>query len=1220
MSGISGTSPFLLPIRQSLDAALVGGKAVNLAKMLNAGFPVPDGFVLTTSAYRHASARKEGGLPPELVGEISAVYERMGSPVVAVRSSATAEDRDDASMAGQYETILNVSGKEALLDAVARCWASLDSPRTRSYLAQLGLRPDQVDMGVVVQEQVAAEVAGVLFTANPRGAVRAGNRARDEMLLEASWGLGESVVSGTVQPDTLVLEASTGKILSSVIGEKATQMAALGGTGDISDDMRGRSCLDSRRVHQLWQLGRSVECHYRIPQDLEWAFADGKLYLLQSRAVTTLGPVEDREHCLTQTREQLGKAMEEGRGPWIQHNLGETLPAPTPLTWELVRRFMSGAGGFGNLYRAVGFEPSPKACEAGFLDLVAGRVYMDLSRAPEMFFEGFPFAYDPELLRGNPGAAQEPPTVPSGSSMDILRVGKRLAKVGKKLDELSENFDKTYQKEILPSFENWIREEKARDLKNLSSAEWLALWREREAKVLDAFAPQSLLSGFVVTHLLQQLHAFIAQNFWNEDPDEITPLLASGGHPDLTAQSTRLLHEVGRGQADLETWLERFGHRAPAEFDLATPRWRERPEEVRKMAARLAEGPDPSERQQEQATAARACLEKLAGELDAEKTGELEVLVSKVHRYLPYREDGKYALMLGYDLLRDLVLEARRRLGVGDELCLLSLEELVEALESGFVPLGVLEERQRLRAAQAAVSIPSLVDGDALATLGEPPEVSGGSEFTGLAVGNGVCEGPVRIVHSPETAGDLGQGYVLVCPSTDPNWTPLFVGASGLILECGGSLSHGAVVAREMGLPAVVIPQATKIFEEGETLRVDGRRGRVLRGDASESADSEAETYPEIPREYRPPVPGPKEAWGARLRNRFLLIWAVFFAAYYALPAAWVELPVTRAMDELLLPWVARLGAPAAVAGIAFFYAAICMAGQRLLTDVPRLREASRRVKVFRKRLKGVPASHPHQAVMAGWTKEVTQRNLQASFVPIAVLLGPMILTFFWFPERVEPGWRNAPPGSTVFVSVEVDGEHLTPVEVRVPDGWEVDGGTLRENPRVRPVLERQYRNWNQRPDLSQYHSWEAQAAALRAREEMLSDLRRYLDGKIPPQTLAWVVRPPSDAVGRFPIRVVTEDDSELGSVMVLGTRAAPEPREITDPSRPPMQVVAGAGDQPLRELRISYAQTHERDGLVFWKPVERFVRPPLLSGWLLVYLLAYVPGMYLMRFILRVP
>ena len=209
-------------------------------------------------------------------------------------------------------------------------------------------------------------------------------------------------------------------------------------------------------------------------------------------------------------------------------------------------------------------------------------------------------------------------------------------------------------------------------------------------------------------------------------------------------------------------------------------------------------------------------------------TPEFDRRVSLVRRYVGLREDSKDFLMLGYDLLRDLAIEAGRRLDMGQDVFYLTREEFLDSLRIGFAPYHLIEQRKATYQAETRLTLPRVIDAKAVDSLGEVPEVrptAGGHKA--FAVSAGESTGPARILRSPTEAGDLGRGYVLVCPSTDPSWTPLFVNAAGLVLECGGTLSHGAVVAREMGLPAVVLPDATRLFREGQEIRVDGLHGWV---------------------------------------------------------------------------------------------------------------------------------------------------------------------------------------------------------------------------------------------------------------------------------------------------------------------------------------------------------------------------------------------------------
>jgi len=370
------SSPLVLPLEQAEDLQLVGGKAVNLAKLIQASLPVPGGFVITTRAYQDGDGKT---LSTELEQEIRSALTPFTGKHVAVRSSATAEDMSGASMAGQYDTFLNLQTPEEVLDAVVQCWSSLRSARTEAYLAEHNISIDDVAMAVVVQQQVTADAAGVLFTADPQSG------ARGEMLIEACWGLGEALVSGEVQPDVIRIRPKGTEVLQYDVADK--RQALYPGSEklqSVKPEQRQRACLRFDHIEQLSQLGQKAEQHFGSPQDIEWALAVGKIFILQSRAITTLAETDTYQQLLSGIRNDLSRKTQAGRGPWVRHNLGETLPHPTPLTWSIIAPFMSGSGGFGKMYEKLGFQPGPAVDGCSFLKRIAGEIYMDCSRMTEM--------------------------------------------------------------------------------------------------------------------------------------------------------------------------------------------------------------------------------------------------------------------------------------------------------------------------------------------------------------------------------------------------------------------------------------------------------------------------------------------------------------------------------------------------------------------------------------------------------------------------------------------------------------------------------------------------------------------------------------------------------------------------------------------------------------------------------------------------------------------
>ncbi|MCX6996964.1 MAG: PEP-utilizing enzyme [Kiritimatiellaeota bacterium] len=1180
--------PFILPLADCRDPAAVGGKALNLSRLINAGFPVPGGFAVTTGAYR---AARGAGLPVAVREAIVSAYQTMGAPVVAVRSSATAEDLGDASMAGQYETFLDVEGEQEVVAAVTKCWASLNSERVRVYLEEHGINRAQVAMGVVVQQLVPADVAGVLFTANPRPG------ALGEMLIESSWGLGEAVVSGRVQPDTFVLDRATGAAASIRTADKQVWIPAgarSGASQPTPDGLRHKLSLNSRQVLALWRLGLQVMEYFGSAQDIEWAIAGDNVYLLQSRAITTLEAAEAYEESLSRTRADLRAAKRGGRGDWARHNIGETLPHPTPLTWDVVRRFMSGDGGFGGMYRAAGFEPSPEVGRDGFLDLVAGRIYMDLSRASEMFFEGYPYAYDPEELARDPNASQGPPTLPRGSIRARQRAGKRVAGVQKKLMKLAEDYDRLLDDEILPELNRWVAEEKQRDLRSMDAAEWRKLWETRRERALQDFGAKLMLPSLVAAMAVEELRLFCAENFWDADPGQLANELSAGHAPDQTLLGTQGLWDLAYGKTTVGQWLASFGHRAPDEFDLATPRWRERPEAVELMAGHLQGAESPGDRHRKRMAECAARIRELKGALDNAAAREFDEKLARTHRYLRFREDGKFYLMRAYDLLRDLALEAGRRLDIGADVFLLREEELFDALATGIAPLHLLERRRLIRAAEAEIELPNLIAEDNIATLGERMETESTGQIPAFPISGGTARGPVRIILVPEQAGDPGDGYILVCPSTDPNWTPLFAKAAGLVIERGGMLSHGAVVAREMGIPAVVC---------------DGAR-------SADPADTR------IPAGMTPPPPGPIERANARWRNRALAAWAVFLAAVFLLPGTWLHDASLAMLDFLMFPLVGLLGRVGTVAAVAAGLAAFSLVGQRLLTDNRRLAEGKQRAGALRKLAAKLPLGSPRRKAFEQAAAPVQIQLLNAALFPLLLILGPMVMIFLWFPARIDPASWNAAPGATAYVTARVQGDHAGEVKLVQAPGLRLDKRTPASQKiiLIRPVLGQLLGRWNAESAVPVDAPWELRAAAQRTREEMLADLKGFLGRPMPARDVSWTLQAPEGRDGTFPLHVATAGWPPVQSAVVLGRRVAPEPKEDLGDGKGPVQLARPpAAGHPVEWVKVAYRGRVVQGANVFWPPVEWLVRS-WLPGWLIVYLLVYLPAMFALKWLLRVP
>jgi rifampicin phosphotransferase len=757
----------------------VGGKGLNLGRMAQAGLPVPPGFVITTEAFRL-------GATFEVTAAIREAYAGLGSPPVAVRSSATAEDLEDASFAGQQDTFLNVSGEGAVLDAVRRCWASLHTERARAYRASKGIPDEQVAMAVVVQEMVPAERAGVLFTCDPT------DPTAGRVLVEAVAGLGEALVSGAVTPDRWALDAATGTALSA--------------------DERCKSGLTAQEIQELLQLAGRVKQLYGSDQDIEWAIAAGRVYLLQSRPITATSGDREALRC-----EEIGRlrARAEPEGTvWARYSLAEVLPEPLPFTWALWKRFMSGGGGYGRMYRELGYDPDPYLDEDGILDLIAGRPYFNLSRDAKLYFAGFPHEYPFSKLKDNPSLAVYPQLevnlarAPKGFLLKMIGFTRRMMAAEKTLERTAQELPDHLENRVFPAIEAVAAELRATDLSSLTDTEVRERIVSTRRAIFEEFAPQGLKASILAGLSIAKLQAEVKPKPGEEKSRQQSDTLLAGVSPPERYDLAGALRRLASGALTPTGFIEGFGHRGPGEMELANPRWREAPQ----MVEALAFSPRPAPPQ---------------SPADA-PAGKATLYLRRARLFTGLREASKHCLMLGYEGLRLLLLELDRRRALKGGIFYLEPDEL-EALVRGEDLRARIAERRKRRALALGLEAPRVIFSDDLEAIGRPlPRAEGGEELSGTGVSAGAAEGPALVLRSPEEAPADARDFILVCPSTDPGWVPLFLRARGVVLETGGVLSHGAIVARELGLPAVAnVSEACTRLRSGQVIRVDGTQGKV---------------------------------------------------------------------------------------------------------------------------------------------------------------------------------------------------------------------------------------------------------------------------------------------------------------------------------------------------------------------------------------------------------
>ena len=825
------------------DLLRVGGKGLNLGKLARAGFPGPKSFCVTTDAYRlsvqglpeqNEKSVKRIELSPELIAEIYTARERLQTATVAVRSSATAEDLAEASFAGQQDTFLNVTS-DKLLDALKACWASLWSERAIAYRQTQKIADEGLAMAVVIQEMCEADVSGVLFTAAPFN--------ENAAIIESNWGLGESVVSGAITPDRFHVSRETGEVLERNVAKKR-EMVTAAGVSEVSTARQDVPSLTDAQLKALTQLGMRVETYYGQPMDIEWALADGQFVLLQSRHIATPPkPVVDKEAVekARQQEIQILEARAEGHGTvWCHYNLAEVLPTPLPMTWAVMKEFMSGTGGLGKAYRGLGFHPSKHVDNEGILDLICGRVYVDLNREAELYFEGFPFAHDFNALKQNPQEAmyaQARPDITKSRASFWFKLPLHIVRMSKaemRLRQCRADFDRLLIEAVFPAFQTEIEAEREILYSDLTDTELVTKFEEWRVKTLDDFAPKALTATLLAGFSLQRLEAALQKCMNETQAKTLANRLISGISGNLTVETNAKLWKVATEDLPLTDFLTDYGHRALNEFELAQPRWREDTTYLEQIVASFQkENTETFPSKDEGGTqqiAQRASAEKELTALLENKTGlrkQIESELDFTRRYMPFRETAKFYLMLGYEQIRRVLLELDRRYQLDGGIFYLVPDELRQ-LVNGEVFNDVIIARKRTRELMLQIEVPDVIFSDSLDQVGAPMSIEAEDTYTGVGVSAGVATGAARVLLTPTDARPSDRDYILVCPSTDPAWTPLFLHAAGLVMERGGILSHGAVVAREYGVPAVAnIPNATRRIVDGQRLRVDGNQGTI---------------------------------------------------------------------------------------------------------------------------------------------------------------------------------------------------------------------------------------------------------------------------------------------------------------------------------------------------------------------------------------------------------
>jgi rifampicin phosphotransferase len=843
---------------------LVGGKGATLGELSRIdGTGVPAGFCVTTDAFRRVMADapsiddqldrlsrlgtqdreaigalsaevrraiEEIAMPDDVAKSITGAVARLGEQAAcAVRSSATAEDLPTASFAGQQDTYLNLVGSVAILRHVSRCWASLFTERAVIYRMRNGLDHRKIHMAVVVQQMVFPQAAGVLFTADPV------TSSRKVASIEATYGLGEALVSGLVSAD--VYKVRDGQIVARAVGTKRLAMYAspAGGTREVAieAERQQQPALTDAQIVRLAQLGRLIEAHFGHPQDIEWCLVADEFKIVQSRPITALFPIpatgDQENHVYVSVGHQ--QMMTEPMKP-----LGLSF-------WQLTTpRTMAEAGGrlFVDVTRALGSPTSRAGLLRAFVGsdpLMGDALQTIVDRSgfipalPDEAPGGTPAADAPAPIKTDPAIVTE---LIEASQASVAALQHHIGtKSGPALFDFIRDDLRELQRILFDprSHQVWMTAMQATWWLNEHVQAWLG--EKNAADALTRSVPNNVTSEMGLALL--------------DVADVIRP------HPQVVAflqhiEDESFLDELptlegGREARDaIQAYLDKYGMRCIGEIDITRPRWSERPSTLVPMILGNIKNFEPGagerrfeQGRQEAGEKEQELLARLRAVPDGvQKAEEAKPMIDRVRTFMGYREYPKYHMVSRYFVYKQALLNEAERLVRAnvlrdrEDIFYLRFDELHEVVRTNRADERLIRDRKDAFRSYQALSPPRVLtsDGEVVAGNYRRADIPAGA-LVGLPVSAGTIEGRARVILDMADA-DLEAGDILVTAYTDPSWTPAFVAIKGLVTEVGGLMTHGAVIAREYGLPAVVgVEHATELIRDGQRIRVHGTDGFI---------------------------------------------------------------------------------------------------------------------------------------------------------------------------------------------------------------------------------------------------------------------------------------------------------------------------------------------------------------------------------------------------------
>ncbi|MGG7665668.1 phosphoenolpyruvate synthase [Dyadobacter sp. BHUBP1] len=847
--------------------AVAGGKGANLGELARIGeIQVPDGFCITTDAFGEVISGVEiGSLLERLANvkmgdtqaimalgrEIRGVIEAAAIPgnareevlhhltklgegdAYAVRSSATAEDLPNASFAGQQDTYLNIVGSDAILQHVSKCWASLFTDRAIAYRIQNGFDHRKVSLAVVVQRMVFPQASGILFTADPVSS------NRKVVSIDASFGLGEALVSGLVNAD--VYKVRGGEIIEKKVAIKkiAIYASQAGGTREqeLGPEQQRLQTLTDDQILQLERLGRRIEAHFGCPQDIEWCLANGTFYIVQSRPITTLYPVPEtndgQNHLYVSVGHQqmMTDAMKPlGLSTWQLTSPRKMVVAGGRIFVDVAQDLVSPMG------RKVVLDVLGKSdplVRKAVMEILERGDFLDINMNEPPVGEpaqGPPphdfFAlnhYDPSIVQQLIGRSE--------ASIAALEENIRTRSGTELIDFILDDFQQRKSQADPESFGVIVTAMNAALWINEKMSEWLG--EKNVADTLSQSVPHNVTSemGLALLDVADAIRPY---------PEAVSYL--RDVNDDHFMDGMRELHG-GREAIDaINAFLVKYGMRCAGEIDITRTRWSEKPSILVPLILSNIRNQEPGagkrkfeQGRQEAARKEAELLSRLRELPDGEqKAEETRRMIGLMRSLAGYREYPKYAIVNRYFVYKKALMQEAARLVDAhvlrekEDIYYLEFEEIRGVVLSGKADYDIIDQRKEAYARFEKLTPPRVMTSDGEVVTGKHshenlPE----GAIAGLGVSAGVIEGRARVVLKMEDA-NLEPGDILVTAFTDPSWTPLFVAIKGLVTEVGGLMTHGAVIAREYGLPAVVgVDHATRLITDGQKIRVHGTEGYI---------------------------------------------------------------------------------------------------------------------------------------------------------------------------------------------------------------------------------------------------------------------------------------------------------------------------------------------------------------------------------------------------------